>query len=224
MRIATATCGSVHRAASREGTRPADSAQLHGPKPPGCSNQFIHEDTNGLLWLATETGLLRFDPKTESVFRATQPARVCPTTWSSAFSAITSGNLWLSTNNGISRFNPRDNTFVNYHESDGLQGEQFNRKACSMDPSGIMYFGGLHGFNMFDPQPYSSQTPGCGRVVMTEFRIHGNNVPVQAGLGASEAHMGDGSLHLSHEDEEFSIEFAALKLQRSGKDTLSLQT
>ena len=67
------------------------------------------------------------------------------------------GNLWLSTNNGISRFNPRDNSFSNYHESDGLQGEQFNRKACFVDPAGIMYFGGLHGFNIFDPQPHSSR-------------------------------------------------------------------
>ena len=62
------------------------------------------------------------------------------------------GNLWISTARGISRFNRKDNSFFNYSESDGLQGQFFNRKSCFRDKSGWMYFGGLNGFNRLSPQ------------------------------------------------------------------------
>ena len=127
----------------------------------GAQINFIHEDSDGLLWLATETGLLRFDPKTETYTNYTTQDGL-PDNVVQCILGDKSGNLWLSTNNGISRFNPRDNTFVNYHESDGLQGEQFNRKACSVDASGIMYFGGLRGFNMFDPSRIPAKPQEAG--------------------------------------------------------------
>ena len=116
---------------------------------------FIHEDPNGVLWLAAETGLLRFDPKTEAFSEYTTRDGL-PDNIVQCILGDRAGNLWLSTNNGISRFSPRDKSFSNFHESDGLQGEQFNRKACSVDASGIMYFGGLRGFNMFDPAVFLS--------------------------------------------------------------------
>jgi signal transduction histidine kinase/DNA-binding response OmpR family regulator len=123
------------------------------------------------------------------------------------------GNLWLSTANGISRFNPRDNTFLNFHESDGLQGEQFNRKACSVDGSGIMYFGGLRGFNIFDPSRIPAKPQEAGRVVLTEFRIHGKTVPVNPDSVLPKPIWELDALNLSHKDEEFSFEFAALSFR-----------
>ncbi len=62
------------------------------------------------------------------------------------------GNLWMSTNNGISKFDPRRESFRNYDESDGLQGNEFNQGAYARDPrTGEMYFGGGNGFNLFHP-------------------------------------------------------------------------
>jgi signal transduction histidine kinase/ligand-binding sensor domain-containing protein/CheY-like chemotaxis protein len=193
-------------------TRRDPSGRLHTfawPEPTGVQINFVHEDKNGVLWLATETGLLRFDPKTKAYSGYTVREGL-PDNVVQCILGDKSGNLWLSTNNGISRFNPFDNSFVNYHGSDGLQGEQFNRKACSVDASGIMYFGGLQGFNMFDPDRIPARPLDAGRIVMTEFRVHGKNVPVQAGSVLPRPIWELDSLHLSHKDEEFSIEFAAL--------------
>lgn len=177
--------------------------------PPGGQINFIHEGEDGLLWLAAETGLFRFDPKTETyTIYTTQDG--LPDNVVQCILGDRTGNLWLSTNNGISRFNPRDNSFVNYHESDGLQGEQFNRKSCSVDASGILYFGGLRGFNVFDPSRIPAKPHDAGRIVMTELRIRGKNVSVRPGSVLPRPIWELDSLHLSHEDEEFSIEFAAL--------------
>jgi ligand-binding sensor domain-containing protein len=184
--------------------------------PPGAQINFIHEDGAGLLWLATEIGLFRFDPKTEAFTGYTTREGLADNVVQCILSDK-AGNLWLSTNNGISRLNPRDNSFVNYHESDGLQGEQFNRKACSVDASGIMYFGGLRGFNMFDPGRILARAQDAGRIAMTELRIRGKNVPVQAGSVLPKPIWELDSLHLSHEDEEFSIEFAALSFTNQAR-------
>ncbi len=170
---------------------------------------FMHEDAQGLLWFASETGLLRFDPKSEAYTVYTTRDGL-PDNVVQCVLPDQAGNLWLSTNNGISRFNPRDNTFSNYHESDGLQGEQFNRKACFVDNSGVMYFGGVHGFNIFDPRRIPVPRE-MSRVILTEFRIHGSTVPVQPGSVLPKPVWQMNELNLPPEDNGISFEFAALK-------------
>ncbi len=171
---------------------------------------FMHEDAQGLLWFGSETGLLRFDPKSEA-YTVYTTREGLPDNVVQCVLPDQAGNLWLSTNNGISRFNPRDNTFSNYHESDGLQGEQFNRKACFLDNSGIMYFGGVHGFNIFDPRRIPAVPGDASRVILTEFRIHGSSVPVRPGSVLPKPVWQMNQLNLPPEDNGISFEFAALK-------------
>jgi signal transduction histidine kinase/ligand-binding sensor domain-containing protein/DNA-binding NarL/FixJ family response regulator len=170
---------------------------------------FFHEDPSGILWLATETGLVRLDPKTEK-FSIYTTRDGLPDNVVQCILPDQAGNLWLSTNQGISTFNPRDKSFSNYHESDGLQGEQFNRKACYQDPSGRMYFGGAHGFNVFDPRQIRAITPVPPPLVITEFQIHGKSVPIRAGSVLPKPIWELDNLHLSYADNGFSLEFAAL--------------
>jgi signal transduction histidine kinase/ligand-binding sensor domain-containing protein/CheY-like chemotaxis protein len=169
---------------------------------------YIQEDGQGLLWLAAETGLLRFNPKTEEL-TSYSTADGLPDNVVQCVLPDQAGNLWLSTNSGISRFNPRDAGFTNYHESDGLQGEQFNRKACFVDPSGMMYFGGLHGFNIFDPRRIPVPRDPS-RIILTELRIHGTTVPARPGSILPKPVWQMDELNLSYKDNEFSVEFAAL--------------
>ncbi len=170
---------------------------------------FMHEDAQGVLWFASENGLLRYDPKSEA-YTAYTTREGLPDNVVQCVLPDQAGNLWLSTNNGISRFNPRDNTFSNFHESDGLQGEQFNRKACFADNSGVLYFGGMHGFNIFAPSriPAVRET---SRVILTEFRIHGSSVPVLSGSLLPKPLWQMKELNLPPEDNGISFEFAALK-------------
>src|SRR5206468_544410 len=120
------------------------------------------------------------------------------------------GNLWLRTNGGLSRLNPRDRSFPNYHESDGLQGEQFNRKACLADQDGVMHFRCAHGFNIFDPGRVPPAAGPPSRGVLTELRVGGKIVPVRPGSVLPRRVWDMDTLHLSHKDDEFSLEFAAL--------------
>lgn len=61
-------------------------------------------------------------------------------------------NLWLSTNGGISCFNLSTKTAKNFTANDGLQSNEFNTGAYYKGASGNIYFGGIKGFNWFNPQ------------------------------------------------------------------------
>lgn len=211
--------GNLWFASARSLTRVEPSGKVHrialpqrlGQNTPSTVQiNFIHEDAQGLLWFASETGLFRFDPKTGG-FTTYTTREGLPDNVVQCVLPDKAGNLWLSTNNGLSRFNPRENTFSNYHESDGLQGETFNRKACFVDNSGIMYFGGQHGFNIFDPRRIPAAPSETSRVILTEFRIHGSAVPVRAGSVLPRPVWQMSELHLPPEDNGISFEFAALK-------------
>ena len=169
---------------------------------------FIHEDAEGLLWLATETGLLRFDPKSETTTTFTTGEGL-PDNVVQCILPGHDGNLWLSTNHGLSRFDPRAKSFVNYDYSDGLQGESFNRKSCYASPDGTLYFGGLNGFNIFHPRQVPAK-PRQPRVVLTELRIDGRTVPIGAGSVLPKPIWQLDTLSLSHRQDNFSVEFAAL--------------
>nr|WP_294949677.1 sensor histidine kinase [uncultured Mucilaginibacter sp.] len=61
-------------------------------------------------------------------------------------------NFWISTNGGLSYFDRKKKVFQNYTASDGLQSNEFNTAAYYKSAKGTMYFGGIKGFNWFNPE------------------------------------------------------------------------
>ncbi|WP_178984313.1 hybrid sensor histidine kinase/response regulator transcription factor [Winogradskyella helgolandensis] len=89
-----------------------------------------------------------------------------------------SANLWVSTDMGLVRFNT-DTTKVNVFDvSDGLIQNNFRQSAYTLGASGYMYFGGLNGLTIFDPQKIAlnRQPP---KVLITSLLI--NNKPIKIG-------------------------------------------
>jgi len=62
------------------------------------------------------------------------------------------GKIWASSNNGISQFNPETEEFKNYSAKDGLQSNEFNTNSFLKSKSGMLYFGGINGYNIFNPR------------------------------------------------------------------------
>ena len=61
-------------------------------------------------------------------------------------------NIWASTNKGISKFNPTTELFTTYSIKDGLQSNEFNTNAYYKSSEGLLYFGGINGYNIFNPE------------------------------------------------------------------------
>ncbi|MFN5910458.1 MAG: adenylate/guanylate cyclase domain-containing protein [Bacteroidota bacterium] len=81
-----------------------------------------------------------------------------------------SDHLWLSTNKGLCRFSRVNGKTTNYTEDDGLMSNEFNLGAYMRSRSGELYFGGIYGYNFFDPKKMSLQSNDI-RVKLTRIRL-----------------------------------------------------
>lgn len=126
-----------------------------------------------------------------------------------AIEADDNGKLWMSTNNGLTCFDPETNTFKNYDISDGLQSNIFFWGASAKLPNGNMVFGGINGFNIFDPLEVKDN-PYKPSVVITDFRIFNQKVSISNNSPLTVDISEVKRIELTHTDNMITFEFAAL--------------
>nr|AIA11401.1 Y_Y_Y domain protein [uncultured bacterium] len=174
---------------------------------PGGS--FLAIDRGGLLWMATTNGLVRFDRAREQ-YSTFDQRHGLPDSAVHDILEDRLGRLWVSTAGGLSRFDLRTNTFTNFYEGDGLAGSAFEGySAATQTRRGQMFFGSKSGLTAFWPEQIVEKR-SVPPVVLTEFSLR--NVPVTPGSGGvlEQSITSTPSLTLSHDQNLFSIEFAAL--------------
>lgn len=172
-------------------------------------NDYLMVDHSGMIWAATANGLLRFDPGRER-FTNYDERDGLPSSAVNAMLEDHNGNLWVSTAGGLSRFDPRARTFTNYYEADGLTSEVFEGLAVAfLSRRGEMFFGNKRGLTSFWPDQIVEK-PYAPPVVLTEFSLL--NQPAGPGPGSPLASSISSarSLTLTHDQNVFSFEFAAL--------------
>ncbi|MCU0412957.1 MAG: histidine kinase [Ignavibacteriaceae bacterium] len=111
----------------------------------------LHESSNGMLWIGTSgNGLNQFDPKSNTVMNFSLAQGL---TSSVVYGILedSKSNLWLSTDDGIFLFNSSTEKFAQFGIEDGVQSLEFSGGAYFKDSGGMMYFGGINGFNYFNP-------------------------------------------------------------------------
>ncbi|MBK9017352.1 MAG: hypothetical protein IPM82_26700 [Saprospiraceae bacterium] len=135
------------------------------------------------LWVCTKGGgLNRFDKKEGTFLRLTKKDGL-PDNVVYGILSDEQGNLWGSTNKGIfcllqSGLREGQYLFRNFSKKTGCREEEFNTGAYAKMPDGKLMFGGVNGYNVFDPKD----------LLTTEFhppiyitRILVNNQPVRPG-------------------------------------------
>lgn len=118
----------------------------------GPSNNTIYsiaEDDLGNLWIGTGGGLNKLSLN-GGVFHYFTERDGLPN--SQIYSTIISSqDLWMSTNKGLAKLNLNSGDIKTFDISDGLQGYEFNPNAGTKSASGLIYFGGVNGLNIFVP-------------------------------------------------------------------------
>jgi ligand-binding sensor domain-containing protein/signal transduction histidine kinase len=176
-----------------------------------------YQDSSGAIWLGTQNGLNKLDPETNTFISYHEKDGLA----GNAVSCILGddqGNLWMSTNNGLSRFDPSTRIFKNYSVADGLPGNDLTGwDACFKSRSGEMFFGGFAGAVAFRPSSIldTSYSPP---VVFTDFRLSGRPVKIGAGSPLRRSITYADHLTLSHQQDSFSVEFAALSFRSPGRN------
>jgi ligand-binding sensor domain-containing protein len=116
----------------------------------------IHADRNGTLWIGTDDGLLRYDPKLKRFHRYRMGGASDPSLASNEVSSIAEdrrGILWIGTHQGLSRLEPETGLFTRYlhaAEAPGSLADDFV-EVIYIDRAQQIWVGGRGGLDLFDP-------------------------------------------------------------------------
>lgn len=170
-------------------------------------------DKNGTLWIATQNGLHKYD-KTTNNFKHYNEQNGLSNTYVYAILEDQDQKLWVSTNDGLFRFDKQKELFTKFSLNDGVQSTEFNLGASFNDKeSNTLYFGGINGFNAFNPSNISS-LDAEGNLMFTELAINGKAInPIIASKNLKHAISKTQSITLSHLDFPCVLKFSDTDLR-----------
>lgn len=187
------------------------------------NDQFIydiHIDKQG-IWVATSNGgLNKYNPESSKIEYFTEAQGLSN---NNVYSILPSDNdtLWLSTNNGLSLFTPATKSFNNYYQRHGLQNNEFNQSAAIKAKDGSLLFGGINGYNEFQPSKISYDLTDASPVV-TSLYISNERQQIQLdNTILKQSLITGGEIELGYEQSNFSLEFSALHFMSPDNNNFS---
>lgn len=185
---------------------------MNSAKSSITSNKVISilDDDQGNLWLGTDGGGLNiFNIAKETFTDANDKYGI---TSDVIYGVIKQDKniFWLSTNKGIFEVNVNAKTSRNFNKWDNLQSQQYNYKAFFKNDDGKIYFGGIKGFNVFNPKAIKHNSQKAP-IVFTNFQIFNKALPIADGTSPLTKTINfTKKLTLKHNQSVISIEYAQL--------------
>ncbi|MBO9684066.1 MAG: response regulator, partial [Flavisolibacter sp.] len=167
----------------------------------------IHVSKNGTVWIGTfGGGLSKITTTGKFISYSEKQGLAKPVLYKILESD--QGKLWFSHNKGISSFDERTQKFKNYDAHNGLQRSTFTLGAGLSTSGGELFFGGLEGFNFFNPHTlsYNNAVPP---IVFTDLKIANRSV-VPGPNEAIKEHISVAREIILSYQQSFSLEFTAL--------------
>jgi len=186
----------------------------------------VHIDAQKILWIGTHQGLNKLDLKKvyqgEVQFQHYTTKQGLPSDLIHKIIEDAQGFLWLSTDKGLSRFDKKQQTFKNFDEQDGLQGEVFLTNSGLFTKDKTMLMGGTNGFNLFYPHKMKQNTY-APPVVFTDFQIANQSIlATKDGILTRPLEMTD-TIAVSYEQAKvLTFRFAALNYVQPHKNTYAI--
>lgn len=186
----------------------------------------IEEDEEGNLWLGTGVGLVKFNVNMgtfETI--AIDEQNSLGIVYGVKFDQ--KNDLWVSTENGLVLLtsiisNPKDYQVVKFDKSDGLQSKQFNYNSSFQTRNGDFIFGGINGFNIFNPNNISLNNI-APQLAFTDLKLFNKSVIPKTEINGSV--ILDNSISetkkitFNHKQNLFTIEFAGLHYAQTQANT-----
>jgi signal transduction histidine kinase/ligand-binding sensor domain-containing protein/DNA-binding response OmpR family regulator len=121
--------------------------------------------------------------------------------------------LWISTSNGLSKFDLK---------KEQLRNDQFTYGAGYKADNGELLFGGIAGFNMFNPDDILADDLHVP-LIFTELKVFNRTVPIKDGKDAilTKSISETSHLTLNYDQNVFTLEFAALDFINSSSTLYS---
>jgi signal transduction histidine kinase/ligand-binding sensor domain-containing protein/DNA-binding response OmpR family regulator len=175
---------------------------------PSDKVQSLLHDSRGNMWVGTfGEGLSLYDKKNQTFITFAEKDGLQNSTVYQIIEDL-NGLIWLSTNAGISSFDVTKRTFRNYTHHNGVQNNNFVRASGMRLSNGELVFGGIEGFNYFNPAKLTINS-NVPVVLLTDLRVA--NKPVVPGDGApiKEHISAANEIRLAYK-QNFALSFVAL--------------
>ncbi|WP_091145095.1 hybrid sensor histidine kinase/response regulator transcription factor [Mucilaginibacter pineti] len=170
--------------------------------------RIIFVDHKGRVWLG-QNGLYLFNDSKNKFEIYTDKAGL-GTTVIKGIEEDETGNLWISGTNGLIKLNPKNLQFTRYNIADGLQGQEFEANSSLKAKNGNIYFGGVNGFNVFNPAAIKANAY-IPLVYVTGFQVFDKMIsPDTPGSPLSSDISVTKSVKLSYRQSSLTLYFAAL--------------
>jgi hypothetical protein len=176
----------------------------------------VYQDSKGILWFGTVTGLIKLNLVSGEVKKWTEMDGL----FNNAVGFIVEdnqGNLWMGSGYGLSMLDPVTERIKTFDKRDGLPYEGIWAPFKNKD--GLIYFAGSGGFCSFNPDEIQKNNV-IPSVVITDFRLFNRSVktePTKKGiLTSSITYMKEISLNYNQNDLSFT--FAALDYNNPSKN------
>lgn len=179
----------------------------------------ITEDDDGNIWIGTANGLNKFDVKS-GVFTVFTEKEGLPNNIIHGVVCDLQNRIWVSTSQGVAELDPYSKTIRSYDMSDGLQSNEFISgsvfqekiidKQTGEEKQGFIYFGGINGFNRFNPDSLSYNTD-VPKLVFTQFSLFNKAIsPSDKNSYLEKTIPYTDQITLPYDANVFSIEFSVL--------------
>ena len=182
----------------------------------------LYKDSRGFLWAGTSLGLNKLEriDHGKPVFTHFTEKEGMSNNTIHGILEDKEHTMWLSTNKGIANlvFEQGSYRIIPYTEKDGLQNNEFSDGAFYESPySHLFYFGGISGFNAFNPFgiTHSSYMPN---LVLDAFYMDNVETSLTDHLKSKKAGK---TLILSHKNKSFSFKFVPLDYISGSKCEIS---
>ncbi len=174
------------------------------------STRSVLEDSKNRFWVTTLTHGIALYSKEKGVIRYYNEKSGLANNQTLAILEDDEHFLWISTTNGLSKFDPDKERFHNFSTNNGFQNDQFTYGAAYKMQSGELIFGGISGFNIFNPAKIKSGDY-FAPIVFTDLKILNKSVKIsqdakgvlQKGISETE------KIELKYEQNSIEVEFAS---------------
>jgi ligand-binding sensor domain-containing protein len=175
----------------------------------------LFTDSQRNLWICTENGLCKFNPK-EQNFTRFGPKNGFPSNVFYKILEDKNQNLWISTSKGLACFNLKTKKISTYAKANGLLSDQFNYNSAYQDAKGKMYFGSVNGLISFVPENFTKNN-AMPSVYITGFQVHNEELPINPkNSPLSKSITLTNKITLSHNQSTFSIDFGFYSTRNDG--------
>ncbi len=174
------------------------------------STRLMLEDSKNRFWLTTLSHGIALFSKEKGVIKYYNEKSGLANNQALAILEDDEHFLWISTTRGLSKFDPETERFHNFSTKNGFQNDQFTYGAAFKLPTGELMFGGISGFNIFDPAKIKSSDYSAP-IVFTDLKILNKSVPIRPdGSGVLTKSISETEkIELKYEQNSVELEFAS---------------